>query len=124
MLARILEWSLGHRLAVIVGWIVIAVTGSVSLLRLPVDAFPDTTPVMVQVNTVAPALAPLEIERTITTPVELAISGLPRLTEVRSLSKFGFSQITVTFEQGTDVYFARNVVAERLQGVELPPGIE
>ncbi|MBI2894369.1 MAG: efflux RND transporter permease subunit [Deltaproteobacteria bacterium] len=124
MLARILEWSLRHRLVVILAWIGVAAAGVVSLWRLPVDAFPDTTPVQVQVNTVAPSLSPVEIERTITTPIEWAISGLPRLAEVRSVSKFGFSQITATFEDGTDVYLARNVVTERIQSVELAPGIE
>jgi cobalt-zinc-cadmium resistance protein CzcA len=124
MLTRILEWSLHHRLVVVLGWAAIAVAGVLSGLRLPLDAFPDTTPVQVQVNTIAPALAPLEIERQITRPVELAISGLPRLQEVRSVSKFGYGQVTVTFEDGTDIYLARQVVAERLQSLELSPGIE
>src|SRR6185436_4405259 len=98
--------------------------GVVAFLRLPIDAFPDTTPVQVQVNTVAPALSPLEIERQITAPIEQAISGLPRLAEVRSLSKFGLSQVTVIFEEGADIYLGRQVVAERLGAVELPAGIE
>jgi len=123
VLKAILEWSLDHRLAVVLGWLGIAGAGVWSLLRLPVDAFPDTTPVQVQVNTVAPALSPLEIERTITRPIEWAISGLPALHEVRSVSKFGFSQLTVTFDDGTDIVLARNVVLERLQSVELPPNI-
>jgi heavy metal efflux system protein len=124
MLSHILEWSLRHRLVVVLGWVAIAVAGVLSALRLPVDAFPDTTPVQVQVNTTAPALAPLEIERQITRPVEWAISGLAQLQEVRSVSKFGFSQVTVTFADGTDIYLARQVVAERLQAVVLSPGIE
>ena len=124
MLTRILEWSLHHRFLVVLGWVGIAITGTLAVLRLPLDAFPDTTPVQVQVNTVAPALAPLEIERQITRPVEWSISGLPGLAEVRSLSKFGFSQVTVTFEDGTDIYLARQVVSERLLTVELPPRID
>ncbi len=124
MLQRILEWSLRHRLLVLLAWGGIAVTGVVSALHLPLDAFPDTTPVQVQVNTTAPALGPLEIERQITRPVEWALSGMPSLSEVRSVSKFGFSQVTVTFEDGTGIYLARQVVMERLQSVELPPGIE
>ena len=124
MLTRILEWSLHHRALVIGGWAVLAVAGIVSALHLPIDAFPDTTPVLVQINTVAPALSPLEIERRITRPVETAISGLPGLQEVRSLSKFGFSQVTVMFDDGTDIYLARQVVMERLQSVELPEEIE
>ncbi|MCC7535217.1 MAG: efflux RND transporter permease subunit [Deltaproteobacteria bacterium] len=123
MLAAILEWSLRHRAVVVLAWIGIAAMGVVSALRLPLDAFPDTTPVQVQVNVGAPALSPLEIERQITAPLEWAISGLPRLAEVRSVSKFGFSQISVTFEDGTDVLVARQLVMERVQTVELPPEI-
>lgn len=124
MLTRILEWSLRHRAIVLIAWLGIAVAGVLSALRLPLDAYPDTTPVQVQINTVAPALGPLEIERQITTPIEWSISGLPSLQEVRSISKFGFSQVIVTFDDGTDIYFARQVVSERLNGVELPSGIE
>lgn len=124
MLTRILEWSLHHRLTVIVGWLAIAAAGLLSALRLPLDAFPDTTPVQVQINTVAPALGPLEIERQITTPIEWSISGLPALDGVRSVSRFGFSQVTVTFADDTDIYLARQVVTERLNTVELPAGIE
>ena len=123
MLTRVLEWSLRHRLVVILGWAGLVLAGVLSVVRLPLDAFPDTTPVQVQVNTVASALSPVEIERQITRPVEWSISGLPGLTEVRSVSKFGFSQATVTFNDETDIYLARQVVMERLQTVELPPGI-
>jgi len=124
MLARILDWSLRHRAVVVLAWAGVAAAGVVSWLHLPVDAFPDTTPTQVQVNTVAPALAPLEIERQITIPVEASIGGLPGLTEVRSVSKFGFSQVTATFEEGTDVYLARQTVSERLAAVELPRGVD
>ncbi len=96
------------------------VAGLVAFRNLPIDAFPDTTPVQVQINTVAPSLAPEEVEQQITFPIEQAISGLPRLSEVRSISKFGLSQVVVIFEDGTDIYFARQVVAERLSTVELP----
>jgi cobalt-zinc-cadmium resistance protein CzcA len=122
MLNRIITWSLEHRLLVIVLSLVLVVLGVQALLRMPIDAFPDTTPVQVQINTVAPALSPLEIEQQITFPVEQAISGLPGLDEVRSISKFGLSQVTVIFEDGTDIYFARQLVMERLQTVELPEG--
>ena len=104
--------------------LVAAALGGVAFSHLPIDAFPDTTPVQVQINTVAPALSPLEIERQITVPVEQAISGLPRLHEVRSISKFGLSQVTVIFEDGAEIYFARQVVLERLQSVDLPPNID
>ncbi len=124
MLNGIIHWSLSHRLAVIVAWMLIAVLGVIAFLRLPLDAFPDTTPVQVQVNTVAPALSPLEIERQVTAPLEQAITGLPKLREVRSASRFGMSQVTVIFEDGTDIYLCRQVVMERVQGIALPPGIE
>ncbi|MBI3891890.1 MAG: efflux RND transporter permease subunit [Candidatus Wallbacteria bacterium] len=123
MLTAVVDWSLSNRLAVVLVWSAMALAGFVSFHRLPIDAFPDVTPVQVQINTVAPALSPLEIERQLTTRIEQAISGLPALEEVRSLSRFGLSQVTVTFEDGTGIYLARQVVSERLQRVELPPGI-
>lgn len=123
MLDAIITWSLRNRLIVIVAWLGIATAGVIAFVRLPIDAFPDTTPVQVQVNTVAPALSPLEIERQITARVEQGISGLPDLVEVRSLSRFGLSQVTVVFEDGTDVYRARQVVGERLRNVKLPAGV-
>ena len=124
MLNGVIHWSLNHRLLVILAWTLVAVMGVIAFLRLPLDAFPDTTPVQVQVNTVAPALSPLEIERQISAPLEQAISGLPKLKEVRSASRFGMSQVTVIFEDGTDIYLSRQVVMERVQSVELPQGIE
>jgi heavy metal efflux system protein len=124
MLNWIIGWSLRNRFLVLLGTLVFVAWGIHSLSQLPIDAFPDTTPVQVQVNTVAPALSPEEIERQITQPVEVAISGLPRLSGVRSVSKFGLSQVTVTFEDGTDIYFARQLINERLGTVELPEGIE
>jgi len=123
MLNAIITWSLDHRFLVIVLTLVLVVAGVATLMRLPVDAFPDTTPVQVQINTTAPALSPLEIEQQITFAVEQTIAGIPNLDEVRSISKYGFSQVTVTFEDGTDIYFARQLVMERLQTVELPEGI-
>lgn len=124
MLNRVIHWSVQHRLTVVFAGLALAAMGAYAFSRLPIDAFPDTTPVQVQVNTIAPALSPLEIERQITAPVEQAISGLPGLHEVRSLSKFGLSQVTVIFDEGTDIYLGRQVVMERLGGIELPPGIE
>ncbi|MBI4953042.1 MAG: efflux RND transporter permease subunit [Myxococcales bacterium] len=124
MLNRIIALSLRHRLVVVLASLAVVVAGLVAFRSLPIDAFPDTTPVQVQVNTVAPALSPLEIERQVTAPVEQAISGLPGLAEVRSLTRFGLSQVTVIFDDGTDIWLARQVVNERLQTVPLPPGIE
>ena len=120
MLTAVIDWSLANRLAVVLFWAGLALAGVFAFHRLPIDAFPDVTPVQVQINTVAPALSPLEIERQITTRIEQAISGLPSLEEVRSLSRFGLSQVTVTFTDGTGIYLARQVVGERLQSVVLP----
>ena len=124
MLNWIIEASLRHRAVVLVIVACVIVAGAWSLQFIDVDAFPDTTPVMVQVNTTAPSLAPEEVERQITFPIEQAISGLPGLEKLRSISKFGLSQVVVTFEDGTDVYFARQLINERLGTVELPTGIE
>ena len=124
MLNWLIDFSLRHRALVVLGVIVFAVAGFVSLWQLDIDAFPDTTPVMIQINTGAPALAPEEVERQITFPVEQAISGLPGLQDLRSISKFGLSQVVVIFEDGVDIYFARQLINERLSTVELPDGIQ
>jgi heavy metal efflux system protein len=124
MMERVLEWALRNRFIVLVLTGAMVVAGYVSLRRLPIDAVPDVTNVQVQVLTTAPALGPEEVEKFITTPVELAMSGLPGLEEVRSVSKFGLSAVTVVFEDGTDIYFARQIVNERVQGAReaIPPG--
>ncbi len=124
MLSAVITWSLHHRLIVVLLSLALSAGGLYSLARLPIDAFPDTTPPQVQVNTVAPALAPLEIEQQVTFPIEAAIGGLPGLADVRSISKFGLSQVTATFEEGTGIYFARQLINEQLGNVELPAGIE
>jgi cobalt-zinc-cadmium resistance protein CzcA len=124
MLNRLIDFSLHHRALVIGFALVLAVAGGVSVTQIDIDAFPDTTPVQIQVNTTAPSLGPQEIEQQITFPIEQVLGGMPRLTGMRSLSKFGLSQVTVTFTDGTDIYFARQVISERLGTVELPPGIE
>ena len=124
MIERILEWSLRNRGIVLALSAVLVVGGLVAMRGLPIDAVPDVTNVQVQVLTTAPALGPEEIERFVTTPVELAMSGLPGLVEVRSVSKFGLSAVTVVFEDGTDIYFARQLVNERVQAAReaIPPG--
>ena len=123
MLNRIIKFSLEHRFLVVVVTLIFICMGVYSLNKLPVDAFPDTTPVQVQVNTVAPSLLPLEIEQQITLPVEQAIGGLPGLLEVRSISKPGLSQVTAIFNDDTDIFFARQMVTEQLMSVELSEGI-
>ncbi|QDV25992.1 efflux RND transporter permease subunit [Aureliella helgolandensis] len=124
MLNWLIDFSLKHRALVILVALLFAVIGGFSLRQLDIDAFPDTTPVMIQINTVAPSLASEEIERQITFPVEQAISGLPGLDQLRSISKFGLSQVVVIFDDGIDIYFARQLINERLSTVELPDGIQ
>src|SRR5580698_6916838 len=124
MLSAILGWSLHNRMVVLIGWVGLCVAGAFALRSLPIDAFPDTTPVQVQINAVAPALGPEEVERQITFPIEQAISGLPKLEQLRSISKFGMSQVVVVFEDGVDIYFARQLINERLASIEIPKGIE
>ena len=123
VLNHIIDFSLRNRVLVILGVLATGVAGVLSLRNLDVDAFPDTTPVQVQINTVAPALGPEEVERQITFPIEQAISGLPGLEQLRSISKFGLSQVVVIFEDGVDIYFARQLINERLAAVEIPTGI-
>jgi cobalt-zinc-cadmium resistance protein CzcA len=123
MLNALIHFSLRNRLLVCLLAGLLVVVGGRALLRLPIDAFPDTTPVQVQINTSVPALSPLEAEQQVTLLLEQAIAGLPGLQNLRSISKFGLSQVVATFEDGTDIYFARQLIAERLQAVELPDGI-
>ena len=123
MLISVISWSLRHRLAVCLGAVVIALAGAFSLKHLDIDAFPDSTPVQVQVNADVPGLVATEVERLVTFPIELVMGGLPGLVEVRSISQFGLSQVTVTFEDGTDIYLVRQLISQRLLNVELPAGV-
>ncbi len=124
MIERVLEWSLRNRFLVLALTGVLVLGGVAAMRELPIDAVPDVTNVQVQLLTTAPALGPEEVERFVTTPVELAMSGIPRLTEVRSVSRFGLSAVTVVFEDGTDIYWARQLVNERVQAAReaIPPG--
>ncbi|KLI98991.1 CusA/CzcA family heavy metal efflux RND transporter [Luteimonas sp. FCS-9] len=126
MLASLIHLAIRHRWLVLLATLGLVVAGVWSFSRLPIDATPDITNVQVQVNTAAPGYAPLETEQRITFPIETALAGLPRLDHTRSLSAYGLSQVTVVFEDGTDLYFARQQVAERLQQVrgQVPEGIE
>ena len=114
MVAGLIRFSVTHRLLVMLLVVMMAAAGVYSLLRLPLDAVPDVTNVQVQVLTSAPALAATEVERQITFPVEVAMSGLPGTTELRSVSMFGLSAVTVVFTEDTDIYAARQLVLERL----------
>ena len=123
---RLLELSLANRLVVIVLAALLIVAGVGAFRGLPIDAFPDVTNIQVTIISQAPILSPLEIEQLVTYPIERACAGIPHSTEVRSLSKFGLSMVTVVFEDGTDIYFARQLVLERMLGArdELPEGVE
>ena len=125
MLNKLLEIVMRQRTAVLLATLVIVACGLWSALRLPIDAVPDITNPQVQINTAVPALAPEEVEKLITFPIESSMAGLPEMVELRSLSKFGLSQVTMTFRDGIDLYRARQLVTERLSGVldELPSGL-
>ncbi len=124
MVTRLISWALSNRLLVVFGLILLVGAGVKAMLELPLDAVPDVTNDQVQVLTSVPGLSPLEVERFITFPVEAAMSGIPKVTEIRSVSKFGLSAVTVVFEEGTDIYWARQQVSERLTAAEemIPPG--
>lgn len=114
MINGLIRFAVSQRLLVLLMVLIMAGAGVYSLINLPIDAVPDVTNVQVQVLTAAPSLAPLEIERQITFPVEVAMSGLPDIEEIRSVSKFGLSAVTVVFHDSVDTYFARQLVLERL----------
>ena len=126
MIESILRLSISRRYLVLCFALVIIGVGSWSYQHLPIDAVPDITNVQVQINTAAPGYSPLEAEQRITYPVETALYGLPKLSYTRSLSRYGLSQVTVVFEEGTDIYFARNLINARLGAIKntLPPGVE
>ncbi|WP_072385465.1 CusA/CzcA family heavy metal efflux RND transporter [Hyphomicrobium sp. CS1BSMeth3] len=126
MIHRIVTFSVLQRWLVLFISLGIGAFGVYNFLRLPIDAVPDITNVQVQINAVAPGYSPLEAEQRIAFPIETELGGLPRLSYTRSLSRYGLTQVTVVFEDGTDIYWARTLVNERLQQVkdELPQGIE
>ena len=126
MIERILRASIRHRGLVVVATVAAALWGLYNYTRLAIDAVPDITNVQVQINTEAPGYSPFEAEQRVTYLVETAMAGLPRLEETRSISRYGLSQVTVIFEDGTDIYFARQLIAERIQEVKgrLPAGLE
>src|SRR5215217_3831392 len=123
---RILAFSVRRRWLVLLLTLVAAISGAWSMTKLPIDAVPDVTNVQVQVNAVAPSLSPIEIEKQVTFPIETALAGTPGLESTRSFSRNGFAQITAVFTDRTDIYFARQQVAERVAEAKtnLPPGVE
>ena len=125
MIQRIVDWALGQRLLVLVGTLGLLGGGIVAFRGLPVDAFPDVSPVLVQVITESPGLAPQEVEALVTYPIEVAMNGLPGVTRIQSISAFGLSQVNVYFRDNVDIYFARQLVFERVQSAReaIPPGL-
>ncbi|HIE5055037.1 TPA: efflux RND transporter permease subunit [Stenotrophomonas maltophilia] len=126
MLERIIRASIAHRWLVLLLVLALSGLGIWNYSKLPIDAVPDITNVQVQINTEAPGYSPLEAEQRVTFPVETALAGLAKLEYTRSISRYGLSQVTVVFEDGTDIYFARQQVAERLQQAasQLPTGLK
>ncbi|WP_437979168.1 CusA/CzcA family heavy metal efflux RND transporter [Sorangium sp. So ce295] len=125
LLAKILAFSVRHRWLVVVLTLAVGALGVYNFNRLPIDAVPDITNVQVQINTSVKALSPVEVERRVTFPIEWAMGGIPSVEQVRSLSRYGLSQVTVIFKDGTDIFWARQLVGERLAAAKesLPPGL-
>ncbi|HXY34144.1 MAG TPA: CusA/CzcA family heavy metal efflux RND transporter [Planctomycetaceae bacterium] len=124
MLARLIELSIEHRFLVIVITLLVAAGGIYSAVNLPIDAVPDMTNIQVQVLSDAGALSPIEVEKYVSFPIETTMSGLPRVEQIRSVSKFGLSVVTIVFEEGTDIQWARQLVGQRLPNAvaKIPPG--
>ncbi|MCK6682604.1 MAG: CusA/CzcA family heavy metal efflux RND transporter [Thermoanaerobaculia bacterium] len=125
MLVRLVDFSLENRAVILIAALLVVTLGGYALTQLPIDAVPDITTIQVQVLTKAPALGPVEMEQFVTYPVEASMNGLPSLKEIRSISRYGLSAVTVVFEDGVDVYFARQLVAERLAAAReaIPEGL-
>ncbi len=125
MFERVIRFAIAQRWLVLLAVLGMAVLGALSYTRLPIDAVPDITNVQVQINTSAPGYSPLETEQRITYPIETAMAGLPGLEQTRSLSRYGLSQVTVIFHEGTDIHFARQLVNQRIQEARerLPAGV-
>src|SRR3972149_2311901 len=125
MLEQILRFAIHQRWLILLAVLGMAALGIYNYQRLPIDAVPDITNVQVQINSEAPGYSPLEAEQRITFPIETAMAGLPNLGYTRSLSRYGRSQVTVVFKDGTDIYWARQLINERIQEArdKLPPGV-
>ena len=125
MFEKLIRAAIEHRWLVLLAVFGMAAIGVFNYQKLPIDAVPDITNVQVQINTQAPGYSPLETEQRVTYPIETVMAGLPNLEQTRSLSRYGLSQVTVIFKDGTDIYFARQLVNERIQEArdKLPPGI-
>ena len=125
MFEKIIRFAIDQRWLTLIMVFAVAALGIFNYQKLPIDAVPDITNIQVQINTSAPGYAPLETEQRITYPIETVMAGLPKLEQTRSISRYGLSQVTVIFEEGTDIFFARQLVSERIQQAreKLPDGI-
>ena len=125
MFEKLIRFAIDQRWLVLLAVLGMAALGIYNYQRLPIDAVPDITNVQVQINTVAPGYSPLEAEQRVTFPIETAMAGLPNMEQTRSVSRYGLSQVTVVFKDRTDIYFARQLVNERIQEAKekLPPGV-
>ena len=125
MFDQIVKLSIKNRWLVLIVFLFVGALGAYNYFKLPIDAVPDITNVQVQINSEAQGLSPMEMESQVTYPIETALAGIPNLDYTRSVSRYGLSQVTAIFKEGTDIYFARQLVNEKLQGVtpNLPVGI-
>jgi cobalt-zinc-cadmium resistance protein CzcA len=123
MIHHIVQFALRQRFLILMLAVLVVVAGTVSFQKMPVDAYPDLSPPLVEVITQWPGHAAEEIERLVTLPIELQMNGVPHMTFMRSISLYGLSDVIMTFQESTDDYFARQVVFERLSTANLPPGV-
>src|SRR5580693_1530413 len=123
MIHRIVQFALRQRFLVLIITGLIVIAGAISFQKMPVDAYPDLSPPMVELITQWPGHAAEEVERLTTLPLELAMNGTPKMSVMRSISLYGLSDVIMTFEDGTDPYFARNAVFQRIADAQLPTGI-
>src|SRR5437867_11996921 len=125
MLERILRFAVHHRWLVVLATAAAAAYGLLAFQRLPIDAVPDISPVQVQISTVIEGFSPGEVEKLVTVPIETTMRGIPGVTEVRSFSRYGLSQVSVIFRDGTNIYFARQLVNEHLEDARamIPAGL-
>ena len=126
MIERVISWALKQRLIVIIFVVALVAFGIYAYVKLPIDAFPDVTNIQVEVVGRASGLSALEIERSVTYPIEMSMRGLPKVKQMRSVTKFGLSLVTIVFDDDVDIYFARQLVFERLAEAKesVPKGVE
>ena len=123
MINKVIEFSVNNRMFVFMATLLLIVFGLKSFQELSIDAVPDITNTQVQINTQVKGLVPDEVERMVTFPIEYSMNGIPGVETIRSISRYGISQVTVIFKEDTDIYKARQLASEKLQNIELPSGV-